>query len=189
MCGGIAVFSPFLTYNVRPVDRVGIVGIGGLGHLAIKIARAWGCHVTAFTSNESKSDELREFGAHEVISTTDANPKKLSGLLDFLIVTSGAPVDLSRLMSFLGPKGRLHFAGITTAPVCFTVRPDLIAWQRSISGISNGTPSALNALVEFAARHRIAPKIERFPMRQVNEAIAHMRSGRARYRVVLDSDF
>jgi uncharacterized zinc-type alcohol dehydrogenase-like protein len=189
MCGGIAVFSPFLAYNVRPIDRVGVVGIGGLGHIALKIARAWGCHVTAFTSNEAKSDELREFGAHDVISMADADPKKLSGLLDFLIVTSGVPLELSRWLGLLGPKGRLHIAGITTAPVSFTVRPDLISWQRSISGISNGTPSALNALVEFAARHRIAPKIERFPMRRINEAIAHVRSGKARYRVVLDCDF
>jgi uncharacterized zinc-type alcohol dehydrogenase-like protein len=189
MCGGIAVFSPFLAYNVRPVDRVGVIGIGGLGHLAVKIARAWGCHVTAFTSTEAKSDEVREFGAHEVIATADIDPRKLSGLLDFLIVTASVPVEWSRLMSLLGPKGRLHIAGITTAPVSFTVRPDLIAWQRSISGISNGTPNALNALVDFAARHRIAPKIERFPMRQVNEAIAHVRAGQARYRVVLDCDF
>jgi uncharacterized zinc-type alcohol dehydrogenase-like protein len=189
MCGGVAVFSPFLAYNVRPVDHVGVIGIGGLGHMAVKIARAWGCHVTAYTSTEAKADEVRAFGAHEVVSTADLDPRRLPRLLDFLIVTASVPVEWSRLMGLLAPKGRLHIAGITTAPVSFTVRPDLLAWQRCISGISNGTPSALAALVEFSARHGIAPQIERFPMRQVNEAIAHLRAGKARYRVVLDCDF
>jgi len=190
MCGGLTVFNPFLLNGVRPTDRVGVIGIGGLGHLALQFARAWGCEVTAFTSSAAKHDEAKALGAHRVVSSTDAGAmKKSAGSIDFLISTVRAPLDWGAVLETLAPKGRLHIVGVTTEPVPIIVRPHLIAWQRSISGSSTGSPGVLATMLGFVARHRIAPHVEHFPMSRVNDAIAHLRSGNARYRVVLDADF
>src|SRR6185369_1718169 len=87
-CGGLTVFSPLVDFDIRPTDRVGVVGIGGLGHMALKFLRAWGCEVTAFTSSESKHAEARELGAHNVVATRDAAAlKRIARSLDFILVT------------------------------------------------------------------------------------------------------
>lgn len=189
LCGGITVFSPLLTFNINPTQHVGIVGIGGLGHMGLKFARAWGCEVTAFTSNESKADEARSFGAHYVVSSRDKSALlKMANSLDMLIVTVNLPMDWASLLKTLKPNGRLHVVGAVVEPMPIPAI-DLIFGQKSVSGSPTGSPIALATMLEFATRHQIAPQVEHFPMSQINDALEHLKAGKARYRVVLETDF
>ncbi len=188
LCGGVTVFAPLALY-AKPSDRVGIVGIGGLGHMAVKFAHAYGCDVTAFTSSESKFDEARGFGANHVVTTKDsAAIGKLAGNFDLLISTVNVKLDWDALIGTLAPNGRLHFVGVVLEPIPVAAFA-LIAQQRNISGSPTGSPVAIETMLDFAARHNIAPQNEHFPMSKINEAFARLEAGRARYRIVLDADF
>jgi uncharacterized zinc-type alcohol dehydrogenase-like protein len=187
LCGGITVFNP-LMMHARPTDRVGIVGIGGLGHMAVKFAAAYGCDVTAFTS-ESKFDEARGFGAAHVVSSRDAAAiKKLAGSLDLIISTVNVPLDWDAVINALAPNGRLHNVGAVLEPIPVSAFA-LILQQRSVSSSPTGSPVAIETMLDFAARHDIAPQTEHYPMSKINEAFARLESGKARYRIVLDADF
>jgi uncharacterized zinc-type alcohol dehydrogenase-like protein len=188
LCGGVTVFAPLMMHT-RPTSRVGIIGIGGLGHMAVKFAAAYGCDVTAFTSSESKFEEAKGFGANHVVSSRDASAiKKLAGSLDLLISTVNVPLDWDAMIGTLAPNGRLHLVGAVLEPIPVAAF-SLIMGQRSISGSPSGSPVALETMLDFAARHHIAPQTEHFPMSKINEAFARLRSGKARYRIVLDADF
>ena len=188
LCGGITVFNPLAMY-AKPTSRVGIVGIGGLGHMGVKFAAAYGCDVTAFTSSESKFAEARGFGANHVVSSRDSNAiRKLAGTIDLLIVTVNVPLDWEAMMATLAPNGRMHVVGAVLEPIhvaAFT----LIVGQRSISGSPTGSPVALETMLEFAARHNVTPQTEHLPMSRINEAFERLNAGKARYRIVLDADF
>jgi uncharacterized zinc-type alcohol dehydrogenase-like protein len=188
LCGGVTVFAPLAMY-ARPTDRVGIIGIGGLGHMAVKFAAAYGCDVTAFTSSESKFEEAKGFGAHHVVSSKDsAAIRKLGGSFDLLISTVNVKLDWDALIGTLAPNGRLHVVGAVPEPIPVAAF-SLILQQRSVSGSPTGSPVAIETMLDFAARHNIAPQTEHFPMSQINEAFARLESGKARYRIVLDADF
>ncbi|MDT8999068.1 NAD(P)-dependent alcohol dehydrogenase [Paucibacter sp. APW11] len=189
MCGGGTVFLPFVIHSIKPTDRVGVVGIGGLGHMAVKFARAWGCEVTAFTSSPSKREEALALGAHKAVSSVELKElKAAAGSLDFLLITVGASLEWDALLNTLAPKGRMHMVGVVTDKMAFK-SGGLLSWQRSLSASPTPPPTVLSKMLEFAARHQILPQVERFPMSRVNEAIEHLRSNKARYRVVLDADF
>ena len=186
LCGGITVFAPLVTFGVKPTDRVGVVGIGGLGHLALQFANAWGCEVTAFTSNPSKADEARKFGAHRIVSSRDsAEILQAANSLDFLLVTVNMSLDWASLLKTLKPNGRMHVVGAVLEPMPIPAF-DLIMGQKSVSGSPTGGPATISAMLDFAARHNIAPQVEHFPLSKVNDAIEHLAAGKARYRVVLD---
>jgi alcohol/geraniol dehydrogenase (NADP+) len=188
LCGGITVFNP-LAMHGRPTSRVGIVGIGGLGHMAVKFAAAYGCDVTAFTSSESKFDEARRFGASHVVSSRDSGAiKKLAGALDLLLVTVNVPLDWDAFIASLTPNGRLHFVGVVVEPIPLHIMP-LIMGQRSVSGSPSGSPVGIATMLDFAARHDITPQTEHLPMSRINEAFERLDAGKARYRIVLDADF
>ena len=188
LCGGITVFAP-LTMYAKPTDRVGIIGIGGLGHMAVKFAAAYGCEVTALTSSESKFDEAKEFGANHVVSSRDAEAvRKLAGSFDLLISTVNVTLDWDAMIGTLGANGRLHVVGAVLEPIPVAAF-SLITQQRSISGSPTGSPVAIATMLDFAARHNIAPQNEHFPMSEINEAFARLESGKAHYRIVLDADF
>lgn len=188
LCGGITVFDPLLLYGISPTARVGVVGIGGLGHMAVKFYHAWGCDVTAFTSNESKFAEAKSFGADHAVSSRDSNAiKQLAGSLDLLVVTVNAPLDWDAYISTLAPKGRMHVVGAVLEPIPVQAF-SLIMASRQISGSPTGPPTDIATMLDFAARHDVAPQIERFPMSEVNAALDHLRAGKARYRIVLDAD-
>lgn len=189
LCGGITVFAPFLTQDVPSTARVGIIGIGGLGHMALQFANKWGCEVHAFTTSDSKQAEAQRLGAHYVHNTKKQDElKKLSKSLDFIISTINAPLDISAYLETLAPKGRFHDVGAVLKPLEVPAF-SLIAGQRSVSGSPTGSITAIDYMLEFSARHSIAPVVEYFPMSKVNDALEHLRSGKARYRIVLINDF
>ncbi len=189
LCGGITVFTPLREFAIPPTARVGVVGIGGLGHMALKFCKAWGCEVTAFTSSQSKAEEARAFGAHRVVATGDAEAiAALAGSLDLIIDTVNATLDWNGLLAALAPNGRLHVVGAVLEPMAIPAFA-LLLGQKSVSGSPTGSRSAIDAMLDFAARHQVTPQTEHFPMRQVNQAMQHLRAGKARYRIVLDADF
>lgn len=187
-CGGITVFNPIVQCDIKPTDRVGVVGIGGLGHLALQFLNKWGCEVTAFTSSAGKSDEVKRLGAHWVVnSRDDAAMARLKGTLDFILVTANADLNWGLYIDTLAPRGRLHFVGVPPAPVASHVFP-LIMGQKAISASPLGSPSTIGRMIDFCARHGIAPVTETFKMSDVNGALKHLHEGKARYRLVLQND-
>lgn len=188
LCGGLTVFAPLLTHQIPPTARVGVIGIGGLGHMALQFANKWGCEVHAFTTSGSKEAEARRMGAHFVHLTRDPDVlKKLTGSLDLIISTINVPLDVPGLLKTLAPEGRLHVVGAVLEPMAVPAM-GLIGGQKSLSGSPTGSPGALDTMLEFSARHNIAPVTESFPMSKVNDAMEHLRSGKARYRIVLEND-
>lgn len=184
-CGGITVFNPLLQFNISSTASVAVIGIGGLGHIAVQFLNAWGCQVTAFTSSDDKKKEALAMGAHHVLDTR--NPAELraaTNRFDLILSTVNVPLDWNGYLATLRPKGRLHFLGVTLEPLSLNVF-SLISGQYSVSGSPVGSPANIRTMLEFVARHRIEPIVERFRFDQVNEALAHLASGKAKYRIVL----
>ena len=117
-CGGITVFNPILQCGVQPTDRAGVIGIGGLGHMALQFLNKWGCEVTAFTSSDSKRDEAMKFGAHHVVNSRDAGQlQKIAGSLDFILCTANVSLPWDAIIGSLAPRGRLHLVGAVLEPI------------------------------------------------------------------------
>ena len=165
-----------------------MIGVGGLGHLALQFLRHWGCEVYAFTSSDSKREEAVRLGAHQVINSRHEDElRKIRGALDMVLVTVNVPLNWEAYFDCLAPKGVLHLVGLLLEPV--PVMPvTLIVGQKSVSGTPVGGPLTTRRMIEFCGRHKIAPVIETFPMSQANEALAHLEAGKARYRIVLEND-
>lgn len=188
LCGGITVFQPIDLHGVKPTDRAAVIGIGGLGHMALQFLRAWGCEVTAFTSSDSKAAEARDLGAHHVINSRDASAiAAAASRFDLIISTVNVALDWNAYIGTLKPRGRLHFVGAVTEPISLGLFP-LLLGERTVSSSPVGPPATLARMLDFAGRHRIAPVVEHFPMREVNAAMDRLRAGDARYRIVLDRD-
>ena len=186
LCGGMAVFNPLVQFNISPTDHVGVLGIGGLGHMALKFARAWGCHVTAFTSGGLKEQEAIGLGAHDTINSRDPSAiKSAMGRFDLLLSTVNVKLDWNSYMATLKPRGRLHMPGAVTEPLDLNVMPMMFG-QWSFSSSPVGSPATIRKMLEFAARHNVSPVTEHYPMDKLNDAMEHLRAGKARYRIVLD---
>lgn len=183
-CGGITVFAPLIDEAVSPTAHVAVIGIGGLGHMALQFARAWGCEVTALTTNLNKTEEAKRFGAHQV--KTLAELPQLTGRFDLVINTVNQSLDWSAVIGSLAPRGRLHQLGAVLEPMQVNAF-DLIMARRSITGSPTSSPASLLKMVEFCVRHNIRPQVERLPMERINEAIERLRRGDVRYRFVLDA--
>lgn len=185
LCAGITVFNPLVKFNISPTARVGVVGIGGLGHLALQFARAWGCRVAAFTSTGAKAEEARSFGAQEIINSRD--PGELDAAansFDVILNTVGAAIDWQRYINALRPKGTFVVLGAATSNI--EVSPfSLILGRKSIVGNPTGGPADIARMFEFARRHGVKAKTELFPMSKINDALAHLKADKARYRIVL----
>ena len=183
------MFNPMVQFGVKPTDRVGVIGLGGLGHLALQFLDKWGCEVTAFSSHPEKSDELRKLGADEIVNSRDAEAiGQVAGKFDFIISTVNVPLDWDAYLNALAPRGRLHTVGAVLEPIPVPAF-SLIGAQRSISGSTVGSPATTLDMINFCARHDIAPVTETFPMSKVNDALEHLRAGKARYRIILEADF
>lgn len=187
-CGGVTVFNPIVQFGVQPTDRVGVIGIGGLGHLALQFLSHWGCEVTAFTSSDSKKEEAKRLGAHNVVNSRDSSQlQKIAGSLKFVLITVNVTMPWDAILGTLGPKGRLHFVGVVPEPIP-VVAFSLIGTQKSVSGSPLGSPATTAKMLDFCTRHDIKPVIEKFPMSKINDAFEHLRAGKARYRIVLEND-
>ncbi len=186
-CGGITVFNPIIQSGVMPLHKVGVVGIGGLGHMALGFLNAWGCEVTAFSTSPEKEKEARDMGAHDFISTHDEESlAEKEGYFNFILDTVNVELNWDAYINMLQPKGKLHIVG--AAPqVSATVFP-LIAAQRSIGASPVGSPYYIAQMLDFASRHNVEPMIERFPMSEVNEALDKLANGKPKYRIVLEAD-
>lgn len=184
-CGGATVFNPLVQFAVKPTAKVGVIGIGGLGHMALQFYSAWGCEVTAFTSTDKKRQEALDLGARHTVNSRDkAAIEAVAGQFDFLISTVNVPLDWDAYTETLRPKGRLHFVGVQTQPLSLGMMP-LLSKQLSVSSSPVGSPATIAKMLEFAVRHNIKPVIETFSFDDVNPAMDHLRSGQARYRIVL----
>ncbi|MEM7712170.1 MAG: NAD(P)-dependent alcohol dehydrogenase [Cyanobacteria bacterium P01_A01_bin.68] len=185
-CGGITVFNPIIQFDVQPKHRVGIIGIGGLGHLAIQFFHAWGCEVTAFSSNPNKEADAKELGAdHFVNSRSSEAIKAVEDSFDLIVSTVNADLDWRVYIKALRPLGRLHFVGGVPNPICFPVLL-LLDGQKSVSGSPVGSPNTISKMLDFVEEHQIKPVVEVFSFAQVNEALDKLRSGKVRYRLILE---
>ena len=182
-CAGITVFSPLIDEAVSPTAHVAVIGIGGLGHIALQFARAWGCEVTAITTNLSKTEEAKRFGAHQVESIDQLS--NLAGKFDLIINTVNHSLDWAAVMASLAPLGRLHQLGAVIEPIQVGAF-DLIMARRSITGSPTSSPASLLKMVDFCVRHNIRPQVEHLPINRVNEAVERLQRGDVRYRFVLD---
>ena len=163
-----------------------MIGIGGLGHLAIQFLKHWGCEVTAFTSSPEKAEAARELGAHHVVDSKDKNGLKSEvGRYAFILNTVNVSLDWEAYIAMLEPRGIFHTVGAVSSPMQISAF-SLISGGKSICGSPLGSPALIRAMLRFAERHSIRPGVERFPMRDVNDALEHLRTGKARVRIVLD---
>lgn len=184
-CGGITVFNPIVLSGVQPTDKVGVIGIGGLGHLALKFLKAWGCEVTAFTSSKDKTEDLKQMGAHNVVDSTDPKDlESIAGTLNFILNTTNVKLDWNSYLTTLAPQGKLHTVGAVLEPMEIPAF-SLISGEKSVGGSPLGSIALTRKMLEFCVRHDIYPTVEEFKMEDVNEAIKHLEDGKTRFRVVL----
>jgi uncharacterized zinc-type alcohol dehydrogenase-like protein len=185
LCGGVTVFAPLRRWEVGTDTRVGVIGIGGLGHLALRFLRAMGCHTTAFTSSPDKRDEAARLGADAVASST--SPKEIRALadsFDFLLCTVPARLDWVAYLNVLKPNGVLCLVGAPPGLLQFPAA-QLLTRQRVICGSDIGSPADIREMLAFAAQHGVAAEVETAPMADVNAALQRVRENKVRYRMVL----
>jgi uncharacterized zinc-type alcohol dehydrogenase-like protein len=187
-CGGITVFNPIVQNLITATDRVGVVGIGGLGHMALAFLRAWGCEVTAFSTSPEKETEAKALGAHYFVNSKETDAlKKLAGHFDMILYTINVDLDWMLFMNMLRPKGKLHIVGAAQQLVV-PVFPMIVS-QLSVGASPLGSPATTRRMLEFVTRHKIKPMVEIFPMSSANDALEKLRTGKPRYRLVLKNDF
>jgi uncharacterized zinc-type alcohol dehydrogenase-like protein len=184
LCAGLTVYAPLS--RTTPEMRVGVMGVGGLGHLAIQFAARRGNHVTVVSTTPSKEADARALGAHDFVVSTDAAAvARAAGRLDLLLITSFGAVDWASILGLLGPGGRACLVGSSLTPIGIPAAM-LITGQQAIEGSAAGSRAAMRDMLAFAARHGVRPQIERMPWARINEAVERVRRGDARYRVVLE---
>lgn len=186
LCGGITVYSPLRRYEVRPWHRVGVVGIGGLGHMGLQFARAFGCEVTAFSSTAAKEAEARSLGAHHFVATREKGwDKPVRNKFDFILVTATADLDWNPYVRALAPNGRLCFVTGEASSIDVPISR-VLGGQKSISGSIIGGRALMREMLSFAARHQVKAMTETMSIRDVNAALNKVRQNQARYRMVLE---
>jgi uncharacterized zinc-type alcohol dehydrogenase-like protein len=185
LCAGITVYSPLRNGGVRPSSRVGVVGIGGLGHLALQFARTFGAEVTAFSTSLDKETEAIQLGAHHFVNSRDTGEmRRIAGSFDLILSTVSADQDWPAFVNSLRPKGALCVVGVPPSPIAVQGF-SLIGQQKTITGSNTGSPHGLHEMLDVAARYGIKAKTERFPMAKANDAIAKVKKSKVRYRAVL----
>jgi len=186
LCAGITTYSPLRHWNVGPGKSVGIVGIGGLGHMGIKIAKAMGAHVVAFTTSKSKFDEAQRLGADEVVLSKDPEQmKKFRGKLHFILDAVSAEHDINAYLSLLRVDGSLALVGAPEQPLpvaAFSV----IMGRKSFAGSMIGGIAETQEMLDFCGEHNIVSDIEMINIDNINEAYERLLKGDVKYRFVID---
>lgn len=188
LCAGITTYSPLRHWNVGPGHKVGIVGIGGLGHMGIKLANAMGAHVVAFTTSGSKREAAKALGAHEVVVSRNADEMSAHAKsLDFILNTVAAPHDLDAFFTLLKRDGTMTLVGAPASPHPSPQVFNLIMKRRSLAGSMIGGIPETQEMLDFCAEHGIVSDIEMIRADQINDAYERMLKGDVKYRFVIDS--
>src|SRR5437660_4620808 len=186
LCAGITTYSPLKQFNCKKGDKVGVVGLGGLGHMAVKLAASMGAEVTMLSTSKSKEADARRLGAQAFESTRDeATFEKLARRFDLLIDTISAPHDYNRYLGMLRPQGAMVVVGIPPEPIPVSAW-SLIAGNRRLAGSSIGGIPETQEMLDYCARHEIGADVEVIPIQKVNEAYDRMIRNDVRYRFVID---
>jgi uncharacterized zinc-type alcohol dehydrogenase-like protein len=188
LCAGITLYSPLMHWNAGPGKKVGVVGIGGLGHMGIKLARAMGAHVVAFTTSESKRADALALGAHEVVlSREGAEMAVHAKSFDLIVNTVAAPHDLNAFLTLLKRDGTMTLVGAPASPHSSPEVFNLIFKRRSLAGSMIGGIPETQAMLDFCAEHGITADIELISANQINAAYERMLKGQVKYRFVIDN--
>lgn len=186
LCAGITTYSPLRHWNAGPGKKVGVVGIGGLGHMGVKFARAFGANVTVFTTSQKKVEDAKRLGAHEVVLSSDNNAMaKQRGSFDFILDTVSAQHDISALLSCLKLDGTLTLVGAPEHPLPVAAF-SLLAGRHSLSGSGIGGIAETQEMLDFCAKNNIASDIETIAIQQIEGAYERLVKGDVRYRFVID---
>ena len=188
LCAGITTFSPLRQYGVGEGTKVGVVGLGGLGHMGVKLAAAMGAHVTMITTTPSKGDDARELGAHDVILSTDEEQMKAAARrFDFILNTIPVAHDITPYLGLLGRSGRMVLVGaIEPMPGFHTW--NLLMMNRAVGGSAIGGMPETQAMLDFCAEKGIYPECEMISMPEVNEAYERLLKNDVRYRFVIEME-
>ena len=187
LCAGITTYSPLREWKAGPGTRVGVVGLGGLGHMAVKLARAMGAEVTLFTTSPGKADDAHRLGAHSVIVSRDA--EQMAGAartLDLIIDTVSAPHDLDALLTTLRRDGTLVLLGGTPVPHPSPGAFSFIVGRKRMAGSLIGGIRETQEMLDFCAEHRLGADVEVIPVQRIDEAYARMLRSDVKYRFVID---
>lgn len=182
LCAGATVYAPLRRLGVQASHSVAVLGIGGLGHLGLQFAKAWGCEVSAISHSPSKKQEAHAFGADHFFLFD--NPPA-AAQFDFIFSTVHADLNWNQVITWLRPQGTLCFLGKPEKEAQIDIG-FLLSPQKKLTGSSNANRHLLSEMLRFSARHRITPQIELFPLSQVQQGIERVRTNAARYRVVLE---
>lgn len=188
LCAGITTYSPLRHWNAGPGKTVGIVGIGGLGHMGIKLARALGAHVVAFTTSASKRADAEALGAHEVVVSRDADAMaRHAKSLDLIVNTVAAPHDLDAYLNLLKRDGTMVLVGAPATPHPSPQVFNLIMKRRALAGSMIGGIPETQEMLDFCAQHGIVADIEMIRADEINAAYERMLKGDVKYRFVIDN--
>jgi uncharacterized zinc-type alcohol dehydrogenase-like protein len=186
LCAGITTYSPLRHWKVGPGQKVGVVGLGGLGHMGVKFARALGAHVVVFTTSPGKTADAKKLGAHEVVVSLDAAQMQAqAGSFDFILDTVSADHDLNAYLNLLKREGNLTLVGAPEKPLAVASFA-LIFRRRSFSGSLIGGLPETQEMLDFCGQHGITSDIEMIRMDQINAAYERMLKSDVKYRFVID---
>lgn len=186
LCAGITTYSPLRHWKVGPGQKVGIVGLGGLGHMAVKLARAFGAHVVVFTTSPSKKDDAIHLGAHEVVLSRNAEEmNKHVGSFDFILDAVAALHDVNALINLLKVDGTLTLVGAPEKPHSVSAFP-LLLGRRRLAGSVIGSIAETQEMLDFCGKHNITADVEVIPIQKLNEAYDRMSKGDVKYRFSID---
>ncbi len=186
LCAGITTYSPLRHWGVTTGKKVGVVGLGGLGHMGVKFARALGAHVVVFTTSPSKKEDALRLGAHEVVLSRDADPmRKQAGSFDFILDAVSAPHDVNAYVQLLRRDGNITFVGAPEKPLPVSVF-GLIVGRRSVSGSPIGGIPETQEMLDFCGKHGITADVEVIPIQKINEAYERMLRSDVKYRFSID---
>ncbi|HEY0268009.1 MAG TPA: NAD(P)-dependent alcohol dehydrogenase [Methyloradius sp.] len=187
LCAGITTYSPLRHWNVKKGDKVGVVGLGGLGHMAVKFAHAFGAHVVLFTTSAGKAEDAKRLGADEVVISKNPEEMQAHALsFDFILNTVAAPHNLDQYMALLKRDGTMCLVGVPDSPHPSPNIANLIFKRRSLAGSLIGGIKETQEMLDFCAEHNITSDIEIIPMDGINNAFERMLKSDVRYRFVID---